>query len=109
MADVAEPVFFAGVNEGGGTWAEDSGGFACDGDLDRSNREEKQFFVGVMVRRMRHHSGGEGGFVDFEVRSGMRDAVEDGAGSVAVIRMRRHLIEGECERFDRLIVCRLGG
>jgi hypothetical protein len=105
VAYVAETVFFAGVNEGGGTWSEDGGGFAGYSDLDRSLRQKEELFVDVMMRWVRHHSGSEDSFVNFEVRSRMRNAVEDGArGVAAVIRMWRHLIEGECDRFDRLIV-----
>lgn len=61
----------------------------------------------VVVRRVRHGSGCEYGFVDLEMRSGMRDAADDRTCGAAAVRVRSQLVEGQGERWNWLVVRRL--
>jgi len=59
----------------------------------------------MMMRRVGHCAGREDGFVYFQMRSGMCDAVENGTRGIAAIRVRSHLVEGQGKRWNWLIVC----
>jgi hypothetical protein len=101
-AVVAYSMLLTGVNEGGRSRTQ-SCRFADDGQVDLALREEKQFFMHVMMRRVRLASRCERRLVDLNMRAIVGDSFQDRPRDVCAILVYRKLIERRSERRDRLV------